>query len=81
MTVIQTNNVKPIYPKLIRRLVIFNYAFQDTSVILIAAILKIGLWQFCLYQLNVNRLILTHERSPNKMVPFIEILGHILNHK
>ena len=67
--------------ELIKRHDSFNYAFQDISVILIAAILKIGLLQFRLYQLNVNSLILTHDRSLNTKVPFNESPGDILNHK
>ena len=36
---------------------ISNYAFQESSVIFIAAILKIAFWQFYRYQSNVNSLI------------------------
>ena len=59
--------------------------FLDFSVILIAAILKIGFWPFILYRLNVNSLILTRDRSLNSMIPLNESPGgggwEILNHK
>ena len=54
--------------------------FLELSVILIAAILKIGPWSFILYQLNVNSLILTRDRSLN-MIPLNESPWDILNHK
>ena len=49
--------------------------------ILIVAILKIGLWSFILYRLNINSLILTCDRSLNNMIPLNESPGDILNHK
>ena len=55
--------------------------FLDFSVILIAAILKIGLWPFILYRLNVNNLILTRDRSQNNMIPLNVSSGDILNYK
>ena len=55
--------------------------FLDFLVILLAAILKIGLWSFILYQLNVNSLILTRDKSLNNMIPLNASPGEILNHK
>ena len=55
--------------------------FLDFSVILVAAILKIGLQPFILYRLNVNSLILTRDRSLDNMVPLNENSWDILNHK
>ena len=49
--------------------------------ILIAAILKIAFWQFILYQLIVNSLIMTRDMALNKMIPFNGGPGDILNHK
>ena len=55
--------------------------FLNFSVILIAAISKIGLWSFILYRLNVNSVILTRDRSLNNMIPLNESPGDILSHK
>ena len=55
--------------------------FLNFSVILIAAILKIGLWPFIFYRLNVNSLIMTLGRSLNNMISLNESPGDILNHK
>ena len=55
--------------------------FLYISVILTVAILKIGLWSFILYRLNVNDLILTRDSSLNNIIPLNEIPGDILNHK
>ena len=48
---------------------------------LFVAILKIGLWSFILYRLNINSLILTRDRSLNNMIPLNESPGDIFNHK
>ena len=55
--------------------------FLDFSVILIAAILKIGLWSFILDRINFNSLILIRDMSLNNMIPLNESHGDILNHK
>ena len=48
---------------------------------LIAAILKIVLWQFLRYQSNVNSLIRTQAMSLNNMIPLNGSSGNILSHK
>ena len=45
------------------------------------AILKIPFWQFILYQLIVNSLIMTRDMSLNKMITLNGSPGDILNHK
>ena len=49
--------------------------------ILIAAILKIALWQFLLNRLIVNGLIMTRDMCLNKMIPLNGCPGDILKHK
>ena len=65
---------------MLRRYDIFNYAFQDISVIFVAAILKNSLCQLLLHWLNINSLMLSHDISLNNMKQLNQSVN-IWNHK